>query len=61
MWIWEQIGLHVAGYTEGGGIGRNPWNLEVLRGNVETYCSGNSPESMSVTLVKTPSNGGYGP
>jgi hypothetical protein len=38
---------------------RDNWNLGAFEGEVETQCSGNSMESMRLTLVKTPSNRGH--
>ena len=40
-------------------MGRDGWNWRTFGGNEETYCNRNSMDSMTVRLVKTPSNGEY--
>lgn len=39
---------------------RDNWNWGAFLGNIETQCSGNSVESIRVTLAKSPSNEEYG-
>ena len=50
-WEWEQKGQSMRG---------DNFNRGDLEGYGKTYCSGNFPESVRVTLVRIPSNGGYG-
>lgn len=45
---------------EGDSTGRDDRNLGALGGKVETSCSGNSIESIRMTIVKFTSNGRYG-
>ena len=51
--------ISLRGEVKGVCTGKGDWNWRALVDNVETLNSGNSLESISLTLERTPSNGGY--